>query len=117
MQALNDGEYCSGVVDAVVHTLSRRVYRYVPEGHIKPIRYLVLSPKVEYIQGTYVDETKQSVVTVLRAENHMVYLIYKKDSDGRFVLRNALVHNIQNEAMLNGPLIPRTLSEGDHEGD
>jgi hypothetical protein len=117
MQALNDGEYCSGVVDAVVHTLTNRVFRYVPEGRKRPIRYLVLSPNVEYVQGTYVDENKQSVVTTLRAENHMVYLIYKKDSDGRFVLRNALVHTIQNEAMLNGPLIPKdALSEGDYVG-
>jgi hypothetical protein len=102
-------------VDAVVHTLSTRVYRYVPEGREKPIRYLVLSPKVEYVQGTFVDENKESVVTVLRSENHMVYLIYKKDGNGRFVLRNALVHTIQNEAMLNGPLIPKDLSEGGNE--
>jgi hypothetical protein len=116
MQSLNDGEYCSGVVDAVVQTLSSRVYSYVSEGRKKPRWYLVLSPKVDYVLGMFVDENKQSVVLVLRADNHMVYLIYKKNSDGRFVLRNALVHTIQNEAMLNGPLIPKeALSEGGYE--
>jgi hypothetical protein len=116
MQALNDGEYCAGVVDAVVNTLSNRVFRYVPEGREKPIRFLVLSPKVDYVQGIFVDESKQTVVTMLRAVNHAVYFVYKKDSGGRFVLRSALVHTIQNEAMLNGPLIPKdALSEGDYE--
>jgi hypothetical protein len=114
MQALNDAEYCSGVVDAVVQTLSSRVYSYVPEGRGKPRWHLVLS-NVDYVLGVFVDENKQSVVTVLRAENHMVYLIYKKNSDRRFVLRNTLVHTIQNEAMLNGPLIPKGALSEDNE--
>jgi hypothetical protein len=117
MQALNDAEYCSGVVDVIVQTLSSRVYSYVPEGRGKPRWHLVLPLKVDYVLGTFVDENKQAVVLVLRAENHMVYLIYKKNSDGRFILSNTMVHTIQHEAMLNGPLIPKeALSEGNEAG-
>lgn len=107
MAALNDAEYCSGVVDALIYTLSRRLYSYVSEDGGKPVKHLVLSPKVDYVVGTYVDRNKETVVFALRAKNHTAYLVYKKNSDGRFVLRSALAHTVQNEAMLNGPNIPQ----------
>jgi hypothetical protein len=104
MNALGDAEYCAGVVDAVLQAVLTRVHNYVPEGQKRPIFYVVLANNIDYAISPWVDQTKQSVVVVLRGPNHSISLAYERDDGGRFVLRRAAVSNLEYMAMLNGPL-------------
>jgi len=110
MDALGDAEYCAGVVDAVLQAALSRVYRYVPEGRKRPVFFLVLANKIDYKIGPWVDEAKESVAVELRAPNHSISLLYKRDSRGRFVLSSAAVSILEYMAMLNGPLNPSLTS-------
>jgi len=104
MDVLGDGEYCAGVVDAVLQAALSRVHGYMPEGRKRPKFYLVLANDIDYVTNPWVDQTKQSVVVVLRGPNHSISLAYEKDSGGQFVLRRVAISNLEYLAMLNGPL-------------
>jgi hypothetical protein len=104
MNAIGDAEYCAGVVDAVLQAALTRVHRYVPEGRKKPVFYIALVNNIDYAASPWVDQTKKSVAVVLRGPNHLIFLIYQRDDDGRFVLRRAAVSNLEYMAMFNGPL-------------
>jgi hypothetical protein len=102
MDALNDAEYCANVVDAVLQS-ARKVYTY---GSSKPRLQLVLSSDIDYAANILVDKTKKSVIVMLRAPNHLVYLLYEAGQDGKFVLRRADVSNMEMLALTNPPLRP-----------
>jgi len=104
MNVIADGEYCAGVVDAVLQSALSRVHKYVPEDRKKPVFLLVLANNIDYNIGPWVDETKESVAVQLRGPNHSISLLYKRDDRGRFILRSAAVSILEYMAMLNGPL-------------
>ncbi len=106
MQELGDAEFCSGVRDAVLEAITKRVFKYFPEGRTRPW-FLVLLNAIEYDYSVMVDHLeKRAVFVALRGPNHSIGLLYLRDSDGRFVLRYTTFSNMELMALLNGPLDP-----------
>ncbi len=107
MVEVGDAQYCSCVVDAYLEATSKRLFKYIPEGRVRPW-FLLLFNDIDYDFDVLVDhKEKRAVFVMLRGPNHSIGLLYLRDSDGRFALRAVTFSNLELMAMLNGPLAPR----------
>jgi hypothetical protein len=104
MRSLNDVEYCSGVVGAVVDAASRWVYTCVPEGRTKPRVHIIRTHSV-YGIDVYVDKYKEGVIVVLDGRGHSIHLFYKREGD-KFVLRRGVIHTLGTVALTNSYFEP-----------
>jgi hypothetical protein len=104
MDMVGDVDYCASLVDVIIHTAFRRVFKYSARGRSRPVFYLALPHDVDYKVGILTDKTKKTFIILLHAPLHAVSLIYEREGDGRFALRRAAVSNMEYAAIMNGPL-------------
>jgi len=105
MDAMHDVEYCTKVIEVVIDVAGKQVFTYLPEGRTKP-RFHVVLPRsdVDYTAGVLVGTDKKSVIVVLLAPHHIVWLHYEFREDGKHVLKSATIYTLEVAALMNGPL-------------
>jgi hypothetical protein len=99
MKNLNDAEYCTGVVEAVVDAASRYIYTCALEGRARP-RLHVVRTHHDYTTRIYVDPKKESLVLVLEGLRHSIQLLYKR-RDRRFTLKRCGIVSMETMALNN----------------